>query len=315
MLGLRLALGAIALMAVLTASIGGLAIVDFDGSEAETTIELQLGGVGPYWEALTQGAATAAAHRGVLLNVKKSGAEGDGQARLTILGGDQSATCSGEPGQSPQTLHVGMANYAAGRTCGQYAAGTLEQGDEIVLLIAPSAGDALAHRLQGFQDTAQYYQTEGRPLFKVRIESISNSNDVPAIDQRGGDLQAVAQRSSGADMVVDFTGRPAKELSNAFGAGLAGNRPRLVTLDQSEAALAAIETGELAAVIAHNPHQCGYLAVDRLVSFHRGGLLEQPAAGKGFIHIPAQLVQRGTLAEFRSSMKLTATNAPSSDAE
>jgi ABC-type sugar transport system substrate-binding protein len=308
MLGLRLALGAIALTALLTASVGGLAIVDFDGRQPEVTVELLLGGVGPYWDALAEGAEAAAVDRGVKLIVRNAGAGAHGQARLTILGDHRSATCSGEPNSSAHTLHVGVANYASGRVCGQYAAQTLANGSEVLLLVDPSAGNASAHRVQGFNDTLRYYQSVGRPLFQVRTESISAADDVPAADERGSDLTAVARRSSRADLVIDFTGRPAKELSDAFGGGSPGNRPRLVTLDQSEAALAAIETGELAAVLAHNPRQCGFMAVDRLVSFQRGGELEQPAAGKGVIYIPAQLVQRGTLAEFRSSMKTGTTS-------
>ena len=84
MLGLRLALGAIALMAVLTASVGGLAVMDFHGSEAATQIELRLGGVGDYWDALANGAREAAAQRGVELTVSDE-IQPAGFATLTIL--------------------------------------------------------------------------------------------------------------------------------------------------------------------------------------------------------------------------------------
>jgi ABC-type sugar transport system substrate-binding protein len=82
-----------------------------------------------------------------------------------------------------------------------------------------------------------------------------------------------------------------------------------VSFDSSEASLAAIETGELAAVVAHDPYQCGYQAVDRLVMYHRSDALGRPASGRGCINVPAQLVERGTLAEYRSGLKIDGSQA------
>ena len=84
--------------------------------------------------------------------------------------------------------------------------------------------------------------------------------------------------------------------------------PQLVTFDQSDAALELVELGKIAAVVAHDPHLCGYLAVDRLAYFHAAGALARPAEGKGHIYVPTTIVRPGEVAEFRASLKQAATS-------
>lgn len=295
MLGLRLALGAIALMAVLTASMGGLAIVDFDGSNEQPTLELTLGGKGAYWEAMANGARAAAAKRHAALVVGEGVSE-DCQATLAILGTSESASCGGDQVPSEHLFHVGIANYAAGRVCAHYAAKHSQPGNTIVALVDDLDHPACRARLQGFRDTLRYFEADdGQP--KRGVEVVGTT----------GNWAALAKQHAEATVVVDFTGGSAATLQQSFAHLLADSRPLLVSFDNSEAALAAIETGELAAVVTYDPYICGFQAVDRLVMVHFSDLMGRPAAGKGCIHVPAQLVERGTLAEFRSAMKIAAS--------
>jgi ABC-type sugar transport system substrate-binding protein len=306
MLGLRLALGAIALMAVLTASMGGLAVMDFDGSEETPTLELTLGGNGAYWDAVANGARAAAAQRGVQLSVLER-LEPAGHATLAIVGAGETASCGGEAMLSPHMLHVGMANYAAGRICAHYAAKHTAAGSKIIALIDAAPNSASEPRLQGFRDTLRYYEGEGESRRQWQFEAIPIAGDA---EQEDADLAAIAAQHADAALVIDFTDGSAEALQESFKSGLSRLQPRLVTFNQSEASLAAIETGDLAAVVTHDPYHCGYQAVDRLVTFHGSDLLGRPAAGKGCIHVPAQLVERGSLAEFRSSLKIAGSEPP-----
>lgn len=283
MLGLRLALGAIALMAVLTASIGGLAVVDFAGNDETHNLALTLGGDGSYWDAVASGARAAA----------------DGCATLAIVGGDESASCCGGESQSPHLFHVGIANYSAGRLCAHYAAKHVAAGGKIVALIDNSDDSPSQPRLQGFSDTLRYYEGNGQSQRQWRVEVI------PIVDDLSN---AVAQHADAA-LVIDFTGGSAAALLECFPGVAADQRLRLVSFDSSEASLAAIETGELAAVVTHDPYQCGYQAVDRLVTYHRSDLIARPSRGKGSILVPAQVVERGTLAEYRSRLKMDGSDA------
>lgn len=306
MLGLRLALGAIALMAVLTASIGGLAVVDFDGNEETVNLVLTPGGDGPYWDAVVNGARAAAARRGVQLSVSE-GVAADGCATLSIVGADETASCGGGAILSPHLFHVGMANYSAGRICAHYAAKHVAVGSKIVALIDSSDNSPSKPRLQGFRDTLRYYEGDGQSRRQWRVEVVPLVG--AASDHEVDDLATAGVQRADAALVVDFTGGTAAALQKCFPGGAADQRSRLVSFDPSEASLAAIETGELAAVVTHDPYQCGYQAVDRLVMYHRSDLLGRPAKGRGCIHVPAQLVERGTLAEYRSGLKTAESDA------
>ncbi len=264
MLGLRVALGAIALMAVLTASIGGLAVMDFDGSEETLTLELTLGGDGAYWDAVANGARAAAVRRGVQLSVLE-GIDPTGHATISIVGAEESASCGGGELLSPHMFHVGMANYAAGRTCAHYAVKHATVGSKIIMLVDGAANSASAARLQGFRDTLRYYEGDGQSQRSWQLEVI-------AVDHADQVIYDLAAQHADAALVVDFTGGSAEALQNAFHGNPRGRQPQMVTFDQSAASLAAIETGELAAVMTHDPYQCGHQAVDRLVVCHRGDL-------------------------------------------
>lgn len=306
MLGLRLALGAIALMAVLTASIGGLAVVDFDGSEETVSLVLTSGGDGLYWDALANGARAAAARRGVQLSIRE-GVVDDGCATLSIVGADESASCCGGATLSPHLFHVGMANYSAGRLCAHYAAKHVPVGGKIVVLTDGSDHSPSTPRLQGFRDTLRYYNCDGPLRKQWRVEVVDIVDAAP--EHEVDDLATAGVRHVDAALVFDFTGGSAEALVKSFTEGASEQRSRLVSFDPSEASLAAIETGELAAVVTHDPYQCGYQAVDRLVMYHRSDLLGRPAKGRGCIHVPAQFVERGTLAEYRSGLKTAVSNA------
>lgn len=307
MLGLRLALGAIALMAVLTASMGGLAIVDFEGSDKKPTLELTLGGEGAYWEAMANGARAAANRRHAALVVGENLSE-DCQATLAILGSSESASCGGDQIPSEHLFHVGIANYAAGRICAHYAARHSKAGGTIVALVDDPDYSTCRARLQGFRDTLRYFEDDGGAQSNRHVEVVTIAGD--GSEQQAGDLAATAKQYPDAAVVIDFTGGSADALQKSFARGPSSSQPRLVSFDHSEAALAAIETGELAAVVTHDPYICGFQAVDRLVMYHRSDLLGRPAAGRGCIHVPAQLVERGTLAEFRSALKTAVSNGP-----
>ena len=305
MLGLRLALGAIALMAVMTASVGGLALFDFDSRHASAALELSLGGAGESWDALASGAQAAANRCGATLTVK-SAAE-PAAATLAVVGAAETASCGSEAIMSPHTLHVGIANYSAGRICAQYVGRHAAAGSSIVVLMERSPRSPAAARLQGFRDTLRYFKSADATQSPWHVEVIA----VPdAACDPDAAWAALASEHADAAIVFDFTGQAAERLQHCFCDVSRDRRPRLVSFDQSEASLAAIETGELAAIIAHNPYQCGYQAVDRLIMYHRSGALGRPAAGRGCINVPVQLVERGTLAEFRSELKQAAAGAP-----
>jgi ABC-type sugar transport system substrate-binding protein len=106
-------------------------------------------------------------------------------------------------------------------------------------------------------------------------------------------------------LVIDFAGVPVETWLKAF-ALRAGIRPRLITCAASESAFAAVEAGDVYAVIAPDPFACGYQAVDRLVLLLGRSYLEQPAEGRGSILMPPRVVRKENVASYRASFQTLA---------
>jgi ABC-type sugar transport system substrate-binding protein len=113
-------------------------------------------------------------------------------------------------------------------------------------------------------------------------------------------MRAALSRHPDASCVVDL-GCWTDRTSIATLAATARKRAmKFVTFDQSDAALAAVEAGEIYAVIRDNPFMQGYQAVERLAQFLRGGALALPIQGRGHINVPATVVRQENLANFRA---------------
>ena len=302
MIGLRLALGAIAVMALMTAGMGGLAVLDYQTSATQRSMTLLAGGDSTYWRALAAGAQAAAAEQGIELTIGWPPAHEDRCGRLSLAGTTgYTATCGNASHNAAQIFHVGEASFGAGRRCAEYVASLLQGGETILIIIDDNCRAAEpVERLQGFQQELKHPRRASQRGTAAQLEAVVvhlSADDVQAADRQIS--ASISQHS--ARVVVDLRLGGAEELA-AVVAELA-DAPQLVTFDQSDAAFKLMELGKIAAIVAHDPHLCGYLAVDRLAYFHEAGRLALPAEGKGHIYVPTQIVRPGEMAEFRASLK------------
>lgn len=301
MLGLRLALCAIAIMGMMTAGVGVVAVIDAQSAAEPVSVVLQVDGSNGYWKALIAGAKAAAAeHRADLVVLPGRQRLHPGEALLSIEGGKVRATCGIAPLTGDAHFHVGLADYSAGRSCAALALGMSPPGSRFLLLINNAARDSSMARLQGFQDAIQQLElTERTAAPEVIVETVD-----AAADAREEQLKAIATRHQSAAVVIDFSRNSASDLSNSF-PRRRGEAPRLVTFDQGDDALKLVETGDVAAIVAHDSFQCGYLALQRLLDAHRSHSLSRPSAGKGYIYVRPTIVRAGNVAEFRAGQKLS----------
>lgn len=309
MLGLRLMFGAIGLMGVMTAAAGALALVSSQAAANAPAVVLQVDGVGSYWQAMIGGAQDAADRNGSkLMVIQGCQLTHPETAILSIVGGQLRATCGMDSEQGSVDLHVGMANYSAGKECAKLAHELLPAGGKIITIVDGGSTAPSAVRLQGFRDqlkTLQFSDEQGNAqAVDVIAEKIKLVKGQSADDQ----LKSIAARHGDAALVFDFTGGPAVGLKLAYAEGDAA--PQLVSFDQSDAALNMVDKGELSAVVAHDSYKCGYLAFERLVDLQRGSALARPSQGKGFILLPPTIVRAGEVADYRATLQPSAANDP-----
>ena len=307
MLGLRLMLGAIGLMGVMTAAAGALALVSSRAAAKAPAVVLQVDGVGSYWQALIGGAQDAADRIGSKLTVIQGCQLTHPEtAALSIVGGQLRATCGMDSEQGSVELHVGMANYSAGKECAKLAHELLPAGGKIVTIVDGDSTSPSAVRLQGFRDHWKKLKfRDGRGNFLAVdfiTEKIEPLNGQSTEDQ----MKLIVARHGDAALAFDFTGNPADHLKRAYAEGEA--TPQLVSFDQSDAALKLVDTGELSAVVALDAYKCGYLAFERLVDLQSGSILAHPSQGKGFILLPPTIVRAGEVADYRATLPPSAAD-------
>lgn len=290
------------MMALLTAGMGGLAVLDYQASATPRDMTLLPGGNSAYWRALAAGAQTAAEEQGIELSVAWPPAGEDRCGRLTLAGtAGYTASCGNASTEISQIFHVGEASYGAGRRCAEHVTSLIQAGDGILIILDEDRRVAEpVERLQGFRHALKHPRSVGGHVAETQYKAVVKR--VAADDEQSATQQisaAISQHSP--RVVVDLRLGGAAELAAAV-AELA-DPPQLVTFDQSDAAFELMELGKIAAIVAHDPHLCGYLAVDRLAYFHAAGRLALPAEGKGHIYLPTTIVRPGEVAEFRASLK------------
>ncbi|BBO32325.1 substrate-binding domain-containing protein [Lacipirellula parvula] len=302
MIGLRLALGAIAVMAVMTAGMGGLAVLDYQASATQSSMTLLAGGNSAYWHVLAAGARAAAEEQGIELTIAWPPAYEDRCGSLALAGtSGYTASCGYDPTDIPAIFHIGEASFGAGRRCAEHVTSLLKAGEGVLIVIDDDChAEEPIERLQGFQHALKCPRSASGDFAgtqrEVIVKRIAASSEQSAAQQISA---AISEHSP--HVVVDLRLGNAMELAAAV-AELA-DPPTLVTFDQSDAALELVELGKVAAIIAHDPRLCGYLAVDRLAYFHSAGRLALPAKGKGHLYVPPVVVRPGEVAEFRARLK------------
>lgn len=330
MIGLRLALAAIALMAVATAGIGGLAILD-DRScpDGAPPLRLIAADDSSFWRAVASGAQAAAKDRGVELQVEWPRKESSNESLAAVAGersNEMVGTLCGRHALMGDTLlaaeimrslpralnnagscgggivlDVTMANYSAGQLCAETAVDALPSGGTIAVLMEANPSKSAAGRFDGFRHYLRTLHAGGEGANSSEISVVVHRVD----RQSPARLRQIAEevQGEGGQLVIDFTNAAVEPLLRAFDAASSADRPRVIAFDSSDRALEAIETGDLFAIVTPDPFQCGYQAVSRVSFLQQRGFIEHPANGRGSILLPPLVVRQGGVAEFRSSRR------------
>ena len=330
MLGLRLAFGAIALMAVATAGMGGLALLDDRGLTADAPpLLLKPADDSSYWRAVAAGAEAAAIAHGVELQIEWPREQSLYEVSLgeshacsvdrvgtlcgrhamnddVLLAANLKTSSSGERRNVEShrggiTLEVSMADYSAGELCAQTAVEALPRGGKIAVVMEANPGKSSRARFDGFSTFLDQRRLGGNSAASKQIEVVVHHIDRHAAEG----LRQISQKveGQGVQVVIDFTGAAVETLLGAFENADPADRPRIIALDSSDRALEAIELANLYAVVTPDPYQCGYQAVSRVAYLQQRGFMEHPADGRGSILLPPQVVREGTVPEFRASRR------------
>jgi len=287
------------------------------------------GGESPFWQLTAAGAKAAAEQYKVKLTVhlpKRGSAEQserlagvsaeefDGVAVSPSAPQDQGAalrdmarkvhllTFDSDAPASNRLCYIGTDNYSAGRLAAQLVKQAAPKGGKVALLAPDLEKDNASLRVQGFRDEIQ------------RTQPGDSENQVPSYEilgplEDGIDVKRcqanVARTLDEHPNVVAFVGLfsyhgPA--LLSALQERELASRPVLITFDEEQAVLEAIEEGNIFATVVQDPFKYGYESVRMLAELNVGHAVEIPIAGGGSLFLPCEAIRSDNVAAFRKRL-------------
>lgn len=287
------------------------------------------GGDSPFWQLTAAGARAAAEQHDVTLTVQLptrgeaeqterlvsvSAEEFDGVAvspraphnqgdvirdlsdRMHVLTFDSDAPASN------RLCYIGTDNYSAGRLAAQLVKQAAPNGGEVAVLAPNFEKDNALLRYQGFREEL---------LRGLPADSQNETPSYELLDPLEDGIDAdrcrenVTKTLDDHPNVVAFVG-----LFSYHGPALLGvlqereleTQPALITFDEEEAVLQAIEQGKVFATVVQDPFKYGYESVRMLAAISGGHMMEIPIAGGGSLFLPCEAIRSDNVGAFRKRL-------------
>jgi ABC-type sugar transport system substrate-binding protein len=236
----------------------------------------------------------AAHYDGIVLASQSAGAiecSSDSGASLRIV---SIGACS--EGLAPH-VYVELNAYQLAQAIAKLLRECMPVGGRVGVLVSSLQSEEQADRVVALRKVME----QSAHASSRRYELVECPVDAPAVAYIARSLDGAGN----VECVVDLTGEPAVELIEAVQSASAQSMPRLVTTDQSESALAAVEAGKIYAIVGHDYRGYGYHAAARLASLCRTNEFGLPVAGHGRLSVQPICVRRHDAHEHR---RLTRTS-------
>jgi ribose transport system substrate-binding protein len=200
-------------------------------------------------------------------------------------------SCGANDVGADSLINVGTNQYSAGRICGNLIEQTFPRRGRVVVILGED--DVSATRLAALRETLGRVAPDRSHNWELTTIAIGHGD----LDSQ---LADELERGPMASCVVDLRHRASPGETPLVAAAAERHGVQLITFDSSAEALAAVETGQVYAVICDSAFDHGYQAVQHLVSICQGSELRRPAPGHGNVFVPAAVVRRGNVAEYRA---------------
>jgi ribose transport system substrate-binding protein len=223
---------------------------------------------------------------------------------------------------SKRLCYIGMDNYTAGRMCGKLVKEAMPDGGSVIILVGRLAQENAKLRRQGTIDEI-LGRSEDRTRYDDPNDGEIKGDKYTILDTRtdGFDFgkckdnaqDAIAKYEDLGCMVGLFAYNPPLILEAVREAGKVG-KIKIVSFDEDERSLQAIQDGEMYGTTVQDPYNYGYKSVEILAALARGDNSVIPEGG--VINIPARNIRKDNVEEFWAELKrLTAKGAPAAAEE
>jgi ribose transport system substrate-binding protein len=204
--------------------------------------------------------------------------------------------------------YIGMDNYTAGRLCGQLIKEAMPEGGEVCIFVGRLGQLNADLRRQGVID-----ELLDRPPDSTRRDPPSKllkGEKYTILDTRTDNFDFTAAKALAEDAIAKypnlgcivglFAYNPPYMLEALAGADRLG-KIKVVGFDEQDETLQAIADGYCYGTVVQNPYRYGYESIRLLTDLVRKG--KQALPPNGYIDIPARLIRRDNVEEFRAELQ------------
>jgi ribose transport system substrate-binding protein len=203
---------------------------------------------------------------------------------------------------SNRLCYVGTDNYSAGRLAAQLVKEAAPKGGKIAILAPDFEKDNATLRVQGFRDELQRAHPAGPEEEASAYELLSPLEDGVDSDRCRENIAKTLGDHPDVAAFVGLFSYHGPALLSVLEERQDESRPALITFDEEEAVLGAIEQGKIFATVVQDPFKYGYESVRMLAEINEGHAVEVPIAGGGSLFLPCEAIRSDNVGDFRKRL-------------
>lgn len=325
----RIALWAIAGVALLAAVGYNLTVFREPPQPPQVNIVFITGGSGPYWQRTVNGAKSAAEAFDATLTVEMPNvAEGveeqtelledlreksvdgvavspldaEGQTELINALSKKTflVTFDSDASDSERQSHVGTTNFSAGRACARVVRDAIPEGGKIAVLVANSTKENIIDRKGAFQERINQFADdgieEGDPLKYTIVGFYEDGGDAVKC---ASNIRDILKEHPDLACLVGMNAQHGPTIVRVLKEENALDEVKVVAFDDAPETLQGVEDGHIFATLAQDSFGFGYKAVEILCNLKRGDAVAVPIGGRGSVFYGVEVVNRDNVEEFR----------------
>jgi len=329
--GQRVALWAIAGVALLAAVGYNLTVFREPPPPPSVNIVFITGGSGPYWQRTVNGAKSAADEFDARLEVEMpSVAEGieeqtklledlrekpvdgvavspldaEGQTELINALSKKTflVTFDSDASDSQRQSHVGTTNFAAGRACARLVRDAIPEGGKIAVLVANSTKENIIDRKGAFQERISQFADDVAEGESLKYTVVGYYEDGGNAEKCAANIRQVLQEHPDLACLVGMNAQHGPTIMKVFKEDDQLGKIKVVAFDDASETLQGVEDGHIFATLAQDSFGFGYEAVKILCNLKRGDAVAVPMGGRGAVFYGVEVVNQDNVAEFRQRM-------------
>lgn len=316
---------------------GGLFTSCHKSSQESATPEFAFvtNGVASFWDIAKVGAEKAGADLGVKVSVLMPasgvvdqkqmiedmmirGIDGmavspiDPENQLEVLNKAAAAskliTVDADAPKANRLMYLGMDNYQAGRMAGQLVKEALPQGGSVAIFVGRIEQDNARLRRQGLIDElldrsfdAQRFDDPGTVIKGDRFVILGTLLDQFDRAKAKTYVEDTLTRNPDVGCMVGLFAYNPPIILEALGRMNQLGKVKVVAFDEADETLEGVTAGHVHGTVVQNPYEYGYQSIKLLKAIAAGDSSVIPASG--FIDIPARLIRRDNVEDYRKDLK------------